>query len=219
MIKVLLADDHTILREGLKELLSRDPEIEIVGEAANGQQAVKLTQELRPDLVVMDIAMPELSGIEATKKIRAQVPEVQVLILTQYDSEEYFFKVLQSGAAGYLLKETAGTELVFAIKTVARKLPYLAPAMTQILMREVLSGEEGKNKSSKVLSGREQEVLKLLAEGYSNQEIADKLFISVNTLQTHRSKIMHKLELNNKTELIKYAIRKGIISPKEGGLE
>lgn len=212
MIKVLLADDHVVLRDGLKNLLASDPEIEVIGEASDGQEAVVKTGQLQPDVVVMDIAMPGMNGMEATKKIHQQYPLVKVLILTQYDSQEYLFSVLQDGASGYVLKRSASTELFWAIKTVHEGLVYLSPLMAQALVKEYLGNEQPEQKTKDILTAREQEVLKLIAEGETNQKIAEKLFISLKTVQTHRAHILEKLKFHDRTQLVKYAIAKGIIS-------
>lgn len=215
MIKVVLVDDHRILREGLKNLLTTDPEISIIGEAANGEEAISLLNTMEPDVILMDIGMPVMNGLVATKKIKEQFPYVKVLILTQYDSEEYLYTVLHAGAAGYVLKETASTELIWAIKTVNDGLAYLSPAMTQTLIQERLEQKDAGSKIKEILTPREQEIFKLLADGLSNNAIAEKLVISLKTVQTHRAHIMEKLNLNNRTELIKYAIRQGIITVEQ----
>lgn len=215
MIKILLADDHTILREGLKSLLATEPDIEIVGEVSNGYDAIAAAGRVKPDIVLMDIGMPVMNGLEATRKLKEQYPEIKVLILTQYDSQEYLFTVLSAGASGYVLKRTASTELVWAIKTVNEGLAYLSPVMTQTLIREYLKAEETSSKTKDILTPREQEVLKLVAEGLTNQEIADTLVLSLKTVQTHRAHIMEKLNFHDRTELVKYAIKKGVISVTE----
>lgn len=215
MIKILLADDHTILREGLKSLLSTEPDIEIIGEVSNGYDAIAVAGRIKPDIVLMDIGMPVMNGIEATKKLKEQYPEIKVLILTQYDSQEYLFTVLSAGASGYVLKRTASSELVWAIKTVHEGLAYLSPVMTQTLIREYLKTKDTSSKTKDVLTPREQEVLKLIAEGLTNQEIADTLVLSLKTVQTHRAHIMEKLNFHDRTELVKYAIKKGVISVDE----
>lgn len=215
MIKVIITDDHRILREGLKGLLGTDPDITVVGEASNGEELLALMNNVDPDVVLLDIGMPVMNGLVATKKIKEQFPYVKVLILTQYDSEEYLYTVLHAGASGYVLKETASTELIWAIKTVNDGLAYLSPAMTQTLIQERIEHKDTGSKIKDILTPREQELFKLLADGHSNQDIAEKLIISIKTVQTHRAHIMEKLNLNNRTELIKYAIRQGIISVDE----
>lgn len=217
MIRIILADDHTILREGLKSLLATDPEIEVIGEVSNGYDAIAMTGRLKPDMVLMDIGMPIMNGLEATKKLKEQYPSIKVLILTQYDSQEYLFTVLNAGASGYVLKRTASTELIWAIKTVYEGMAYLSPAMTQALIKEYMKIENMPVKTKDILTPREQEVLKLIAEGLTNQEIADTLVLSLKTVQTHRAHIMEKLNFHDRTELVKYAIKKGIISIEEAG--
>lgn len=216
MIKVVIADDHRILREGLKNLLNTDPEISVIGEASNGEELLSLLTTIDPDIILMDIGMPVVNGLVATKKIKERFPYIKVLILTQYDSEEYLYAVLNAGAAGYILKETASTELMWAIKTVNDGLAYLSPAMTQTLIQERLEQKDASSKIKDVLTPREQEIFKLLADGLRNNEIAEKLVISLKTVQTHRAHIMEKLNLNNRTELVKYAIRQGIITVEQG---
>jgi two-component system response regulator NreC len=214
MIRVLIADDHRILREGLKGLLETDPEIQVVGEASNGEQAIDMVKEMNPEVVLMDIGMPGMNGLEATKNIKQFFPEIKVLILTQHDSQEYFFKVLEDGASGYILKDTASTELLLAIKTVYQGKSYLSPAMTQTLIQEYFQ-VESRSRDKNLLTSREQEIFDLLKEGASTREISKKLFISVKTVQTHLAHVMEKLGLDNRSELIKYAIKKGIITGSE----
>lgn len=215
MIRVLLADDHTILRQGLRTLMESEEEISVVGEASNGQEAVNLALELEPDVVLMDISMPVMNGFEATLAIRSKIPQTKILALTQHDSEEYLFKLLSSGASGYVLKKTAAGELIVAIKAAHEGLVYLSPVMTQKLVSEhlrLLKEPKGRND---LLTPREMEVLKLVAEGLTNQEIADKLVLSLKTVQTHRAHLMEKLNLHDRTELVKYALKKGILKLEE----
>lgn len=212
MIRVLLADDHRVLRDGLKSLLAEEPEMEVVGEASNGIEAIEKTGEVGPDVVILDIGMPLMNGIQAAKKLNQLYPGVRILILTQYDSEEYLVAVLDAGALGYVLKDTAGSELIEAIRTVHQGLPYLSPAMTRLLIQDHIKRKDLVPNPVNMLTPREYEIFHLLAEGYSNHEIAEKLYISIKTVQTHRTHIMEKLSLNNRTDLVKYAIRRGIIS-------
>ncbi len=212
-IRVLVADDHTIVREGVRLLLEAQPDIDVVGEAADGQQAVRLAVQLRPDVVIMDIGMPKLSGLEATRYIKQQCPEAEVLALTMHDSDEYFFQILHAGALGYVLKGASASDLVAAVRAANQGDVFLYPSVAKKLvgdyLRRVGTGEESGSYDG--LTPREREVLQLLAEGYTSQAIADKLVISTSTVQTHRSNIMRKLNLQNRTELIKYAIRRGLI--------
>jgi DNA-binding NarL/FixJ family response regulator len=212
LIKVLLADDHTLFREGLKSLLASELDLQVVGEASNGQEAILAVERLLPDVVVMDVGMPVLNGIQATQKIKQKHPQLKVLILTQYDSPDYLFTLLEAGASGYVLKRSAATELIWAIKSAYEGAVYLSPAMAKFLVKSYLEGDDASSKTKELLTEREQEVLKLIAEGYTNQEIAEKLVISLKTVQTHRAHIMEKLHFHDRVDLVKYAISKGIIS-------
>lgn len=210
-IRVLLADDHAILREGIKSLLAEHDEIQIVGEAEDGAEAVRKTKELEPDIVLMDIGMPRMNGIEATRQIVSENPGVRVLILTMHEDEEYIFPIFQAGAAGYVLKRTAMSELVSAIRAVFQGHTILHP----VVARRVIEDPKNTVDNYDGLTDREIEVLTLIAEGYTNQRIADRLFISVKTVQAHRANIMDKLDLHDRVDLTKYAIRKGLISLEE----
>ena len=210
MIRVLIADDHRLLRQGIQSLHSTASDLEIVGEASDGLQVVAMAKELTPDLILMDIEMPGMDGLAATRRIKDLYPNIKILVLSHHDSEEYFFKLLQAGASGYVVKDIAGTELVEGIRAVSKGLAYVSPAIAHALIQErrVRSDSESKE----LLSPREEEVFKLLAEGYSSNDVAKKLFISLKTAQKHQGRIMEKLGINNRTELVKYAIRKGIIT-------
>ncbi|MBI5031152.1 MAG: response regulator transcription factor [Chloroflexi bacterium] len=212
-IRVLVADDHTIVREGVRLLLDAQPDIEVIGEAADGREAVNMIRQFRPDLVVMDIQMPNLNGLEATREIKREFPQIQILALTMYESDEYFFQVLNAGASGYVLKKAASADLLSAIRAVHSGDVFLYPSVARRLVSDYLtrvkSGEE-KN-SFDGLTAREHEVLKLIAEGHTNQAIADKLVITPSTVQTHRTRIMQRLNLHNRAELIQYARRKGLL--------
>jgi DNA-binding NarL/FixJ family response regulator len=222
-IHVLLADDHDILRQGLKMLLNLQPEIEVVGEARTGKEALALTLELRPQVVVLDISMPDMDGLEACKQIRAQAPETNILILTMHESEEYFFQALRAGASGYLVKKAAPTDLHMAIHAVARGDAFLYPGLARALVSaytatptaptHAVSQREGMAEELRVLSPRELEVLKLVAEGHTNQEIADRLVLSIKTVQAHRANVMAKLGLENITQLVRFAVRYGLLPP------
>ncbi|MBI4671995.1 MAG: response regulator transcription factor [Chloroflexi bacterium] len=212
-IRVLVADDHTIVREGVRLLLEAQPDIEVVGEAADGQEALVLVRQLRPDLVVMDLQMPILNGLEATRAIKHEFPQTQILALTMYESDEYFFQVLAAGASGYVLKKAASADLIAAIRAAHQGDVFLYPSVARRLVFDYLarvkSGEE--QSSYDGLTAREREVLKLIAEGYTNQAIAEKLVISPSTVQTHRTRIMQRLNLHSRAELIQYARRKGLL--------
>jgi len=212
-ITVLLADDHRILREGIRSLLEKEPDIEVVAEASEGGEAVAKAQQLSPDLVLMDITMPGMNGLEATRQIKALKPGVKVLILTMHESNQYISQFLRSGASGYVLKDTAAQELVGAIRAVNQGDAFLYPSIARMLLEEyiqkVQSGEE--RGSYDGLTDREREVLRMVAEGKTNKEIADDLSLSVRTVQAHRANLMGKLHMHDRTELVRYAIRKGLI--------
>ncbi len=212
-IRLLMVDDHEIVRAGLRMLLQAQPDIEIVGEVNNGRDAIAKTKELTPDIVLMDISLPDLDGFEATRQIKRSAPNVAVLALTMHESEEYFFKMLNAGASGYVPKKAAPTDLVSAIRTVHEGGVFLYPSVAKALVHDYLGRvSEGSERASfDGLSEREQEVLKWIADGMTNQEIGDKLTISVKTVERHRANIMAKLNLHSRTELVKYAIRKGLI--------
>lgn len=214
-IRVLLVEDHTIVREGLRLLLSREPDITVVAEAANGRQAVTAVGKHRPDIVIMDISMPDMDGLEATRIIRAEHPAVQVLILTMHESDEFFFRALEAGAAGYIVKKAAMDDLVSGVRDVARGDAVLYPSMAKKLIRDYVSHvqEAPEAEGYPSLSDREREVFFLLAKGLTNQQIADQLVISPSTVQTHRSRIMQKLGLQVRADLVRYAIRHGLIEP------
>ncbi len=212
-IKVMLVDDHAIVRAGLRMLLQAQNDIEIVGEVEEGRAAVAKVREWQPHVVLMDISLPDIDGFEATRQIKHAFPNVAILALTMHESEEYFFKMLQAGASGYVPKKAAPTDLVTAIRTVHGGGVFLYPSVAKALVHDFLGRVEtgSERESYDGLTEREQEVLKLIADGLSNQEIADKLTISVKTVERHRANIMSKLNLHSRTELVKYAIRKGLI--------
>lgn len=214
MITVLLADDHTIVRKGIRSLLDEADFVEVVGEAADGNEAVQLTESLKPDVVVMDMTMPHLNGLEATRQIKKAHPEVQVLVLTMYTNEAYLFQMLKAGASGYLVKQSAPDELLSAIEAVYQGDSYLSPSVSRTLVDEYVRQveETDVDDSYNNLTVREREILQLAAEGLTNREMADKLHISIKTVGVHRANLMEKLGLQNAADLIKYAIRKGIIS-------
>ena len=211
LIRVLIADDHTIVRSGVRLLLAAEPDIEVVGEALNGREAVTQAESLRPDVILMDITMPEMDGLEATRQIKSRYPDIHVLVLTMHRSDEYFFEMLQAGASGYVLKGAETSELINAVRVVSRNEVFLYPTMAQKLVQGYLSLVEWDEDNLPSLSPREREILRLLAEGYSNKEIAEKLVVSPSTVHTHRSNLMEKLELSNRRELIQYARQRGLI--------
>ena len=211
-IRVLIADDHAIVREGIRALLTAAEDIEVVGEAADGAEAIEACRRLRPDLVVMDIAMPGLGGLEATLQIRKELPDVKVLVLTQYEDREYIRRFLKLGVAGYVLKKRAGAELVAAVRAAARGGLVLDPDVAREAMRE--RDESAASSAADPydsLTDREKQVLKLVAEGRSNKEVAELLDISVKTAMSHRERIMEKLDLHSRTDLIRFALRQGVI--------
>ena len=212
-IRLLMVDDHEIVRAGLRMLLQAQTDIEIVGEADNGRDAIAKAKELNPDIVLMDISLPDIDGFEATRQIKRALPKVAILALTMYETDEYFFKMLNAGASGYVPKKAAPTDLVTAIHTINDGGVFLYPSLAKSLVRDFMgrAEESGEREALGGLTEREQEVLKLIADGSSNQEIADKLTISVKTVERHRANIMGKLNLHSRTELVKYAIRKGLI--------
>jgi two-component system, NarL family, response regulator NreC len=214
--RILLVDDHLVLRSGLRMLLAADPEIEIVGEAETGAQGIRLTDELRPDVVLMDISMPDMNGIEATRIIKAQHPEIAVLALTMHEDDQYFFEMLEAGASGYVPKRAAPNDLISAIHAVRGGGMFLFPSLARTLVQDYLARREQPGalpgrQGFEELTEREREVLTLIAEGRSNQEIADALVISIKTVNRHRENIMAKLNLHSRVDLVRYAIEKGLI--------
>jgi two-component system response regulator NreC len=213
-IRVFLADDHLLLREGIRSLLSKVPDIEVIGEAGDGKEAVEKVEQLLPDVVLMDITMPELGGLEATQRIKQKNPQVKVLILTIHETSQYLAGMLNVGASGYVVKTTASGELTSAIRAVHHGDIYLYPSIARMLVEDYLHKVKvGDQKSSyEGLTPREREILKYIAEDRKNKEIADLLGISIRTVQAHRTNLMDKLGARDRTELVKYAIRKGIIN-------
>jgi DNA-binding NarL/FixJ family response regulator len=211
-IRVVIADDHAILREGIKVLLQGQSDVAVVGEAEDGRQAVQRCQELRPDVILMDIAMPGLGGYEATLEIRRLMPNIRVLVLTQYDNKEYVLRFLRAGAAGYVVKKAVATELVSAIRAVARGETYLHAAVAGAVVQDYLGGERPTEEDVyDRLSEREKQVLKLIAEGSTNKEIASVLDIAVKTVMAHRTNLMAKIGAHSRTDIFKFALRKGLI--------
>jgi DNA-binding NarL/FixJ family response regulator len=213
MIKVILADDHHIVREGLRGLLEKQKDFEIIAEARNGREAVRLCQQLQPDIVVMDITMPDLNGIDATRHILDEVPNVKVIALSMHSDKQFVDGMLRAGVKGYLLKDCASEELILCIQTVRSGRVYLSPAITHIVVREFVNPTlEDVLDAGAPLSPRERQVLQMIAEGRSTKEIADLLFISVKTVESHRKKIMEKTNLHTVADLTKFAIRRGLTS-------
>ncbi len=213
MIKVLLAEDHTIVRKGIRSLLDDEIAIEVVGEAENGRDAIEKTEELSPDVIVMDYTMPILNGLEATRQIKKRFPEVKIVILTMHTDEEYVFQFLQVGAAGYLVKQTAPKELISAIQTVYQGESYLSPSVSKMVIEEFVRHTQATQVESNYekLTDREREIFQLIAEGFSSKDIADQLHISLKTVGVHRINLMNKLDIHSVPDLVRYAIRKGVI--------
>ncbi len=213
-VRILLADDHNILRDGMRLLLERQPGFSVVGEAADGREIVQLTQVLAPDVVVMDIAMPNMNGIEATRRIVEKFPQTGVVILSMHYDESYVIRSLKAGARAYLLKDAMKAELIAAIRSVAEGRSFFSPRISRILQEDYVEalGRKGSDDTYDLLTEREREILQLVAEGRTNKEIANTLNVSLYTVDTHRTHILQKLNLHSVPEVILYAVRKGIIS-------
>ncbi len=213
-IRILLADDHGIVRRGLHYLLERSPGMQVIGEAADGREAVRLAEETSPDVVIMDIAMPNLNGIEATAQIVKKNPKAGVIILSMHSDESYLVRALSAGARGYLLKDSAEADLIRAVQAVSQGRPFFSPAISQTLLEDYVRRlqQENLQDSYDLLTDREKEVLQLLAEGKSNKEAAALLSLSLYTVETHRANLMQKLGLHNTAEIVLYAVRKKIIT-------
>lgn len=212
-IRLLLVDDHEVIRAGLRMLFSAEDDMEIVGEASNAEEAIKAVQDLKPDVVLMDVVMPGLSGIEATRRIREACPETNVLALTMHEDEQYFFEMLHAGASGYVPKRAAPDDLLSAIRVVSRGQVFLYPSVAKMLVKDFVQRGGGESAmATEQLTAREREVLTYIAEGYTNREIADELNISPKTVDRHRENIMSKLDLHSRVALVKYAIEKGMIN-------
>jgi DNA-binding NarL/FixJ family response regulator len=212
-IRILIADDHGIVRQGLRSVLSRDPNFEIVGEAADGRETVALAGKLSPHVVIVDIAMPELNGIEAASQIGKDHPEIRIIILSMHSDETYVIRALNAGAKGYLLKDSAEVDVVRAVHAVYRGKPFFSPEIAQVLLEDYVRSLQQKHlqDSYELLTEREKQVLNLLAHGKSNKEVAASLDLSINTVETHRNSLMKKLNLHNTAEIVLYAVRKKIV--------
>lgn len=211
--KIVLADDHGIIRAGIRNLLDQEQDLEVVGEASDGREVIRLNQELQPDVLVMDITMPNLNGIDATRQIIGKNPEAKIIALSMHSDHHFVAEMLQAGAAAYLLKDCVYDELVQAIQLVCQGKTYLSPEIASILVKDYRSqAQQNVAAGSVSLSPREREVLQLIAEGHSTKAIAEKLYLSVKTIEAHRSQIMKKLNTNSVAELTKYAIREGLTS-------
>ncbi|MDT8304287.1 MAG: response regulator transcription factor [Anaerolineae bacterium] len=211
-IRVLLADDHTIVRDGICALLEGEPDMNVVGAAKDGREAIQLACALQPDVVLMDVVMPGLNGLEATRQLRREQPQIQILVLSMHEDEEYVRQMLAAGASGYVLKDAAARDLLGAIRAVHRGEAVLSPAVTRLVLEDYLRWADlNSMPEESCLTPREREVLQLIAEGHTNRQIAGILCLSIKTVQSHRANLMHKLGLHDRGELIKYAIQKKII--------
>jgi DNA-binding NarL/FixJ family response regulator len=210
VIRVLIADDHGIVRSGLRMLLDRQADIEVVGEAEDGLGALSLAQDQRPDVAVLDVSMPRMTGLQAAAEVRSHCPDTRVLLLSMHDDERYFFEGLEAGAAGYVLKRAADTDLIDAVRTVAEGRTFLSGSAQQTLMREWL---DGGREPEDPLTPRELEVVKLIAEAYTNRQIADTLGLAEKTVESHRANVLSKLGMRDRVELVRYAIRRGLVEP------
>lgn len=213
-IRVMVVDDHTIVRDGIQSLLSLTPDIEVVGEAVNGREALETARKLLPDVIIMDISMPIMDGIEATRRIHKELPEIKVIILTQYEDSEHVFPIIEAGACGFISKIAASSELISGIRSIHRGDSYLSPSVARLLVESHQQGGSSRrfHEPYEQLTDREREIFKLLAEGHTTQEIAQLLVISPKTVEGHKTNLMAKLDLHNRVDLVKYALRKGIIS-------
>jgi DNA-binding NarL/FixJ family response regulator len=213
-VRIVIAEDHTILREGLRSLLSSDPNFEIVGEAEDGREAIRCVEKLKPDLILTDLSMPRMNGMEAIKEIRRISPVTKILVLTVHKAEEYILSTFRAGANGYLLKDSTHAELVMAVKKVLSGKQYIGPEISEKVIEGYLEGKKTlKSRTSwETLTQREREILKLIAEGYKNKEIADDLCISVKTVEKHRANLMEKLDLHSIQALTAFAIEKGLVT-------
>lgn len=218
-IKILIADDHALIRTGIATLLQSYPEFVVVGEATDGAEAVEMTGKVQPDVVLIDLAMPKMNGIEATRQIRERFPKTRVLVLTMHENDEYIYQILKSGAGGYVLKDASREELCNAIRAVARGEKFFSPRVSEIMVESFVKRREQPpvelSSTDIPLTKREKEILSLVVEGLTNQQIADKLFISPRTVDTHRTNIMQKLNLHDVASLVRYAIKHGLVRPQQ----
>ena len=212
--RILLADDHALVRRGVRMILDAEPDLEVVAEAGDGAEAVELARQLRPDLAVLDISMPRMTGLQAARELRRRVPDTRLLMLSMHDNEQYFFESLKAGASGYVLKSAADEDLVTACRAAIRGESFLYPGVTSTLVRDYLQRmRRGERVPASVLTPREEEVVKLIAEGSSSKEIAVLLTISLKTVERHRANVLAKLGLRDRVELTRYAIRSGLVEP------
>ncbi len=214
-IRILLADDHTIVRQGLAHMLEDHSDLKVVGQADNGRTAIERARELKPDVVILDITMPRMNGIEAAKRIRKQLPETKILILSMYSHEHYIHELLETGVSGYLLKDSSGRDIIKAIRVAMNNETFLSPSISKILVEAYRNPTKASSKAEryKHLSNREREVFQLIAEGHSSRQIADMLCVTISTIKSHRAKIMSKLGVDSSIKLVHFAIRLGLVDP------
>jgi DNA-binding NarL/FixJ family response regulator len=215
-IRIMIADDHTIVRQGLARLLNDQPDLEVVGQAENGREAVDKSLELRPEVIIMDIAMPLLNGIEAAKRIRKQAPNTKVLILSMYSHEHYIHELFETGVSGYLLKDSSGRDIIQAIYAAMNDETFLSPSISKVLVDTYRFPRKSSSRSERFnqLSNREREVFQLIAEGHATRQIADMLCVSISTIKSHRAKIMDKLDIDSPVKLVHFAIQLGLVDPE-----
>jgi DNA-binding NarL/FixJ family response regulator len=211
MLHILLADDHGIVRSGLRMLLERQPGMSVVAEAGDGVEAIERVLSERPDIAILDVSMPRMTGLQAAREIKAQAPDTSVLLLSMHDDDRYFFEAMRAGASGYILKRAADTELVDAVRAVAQGQPFISPGKEDSLIREWHEGDGSEPKDP--LTPRELDVVKLIAEAYTNRQIAEILQVSEKTVESHRGNVLSKLGMRDRVELVRYAIRRGLIEP------
>jgi DNA-binding NarL/FixJ family response regulator len=210
-LRILLADDHTMVRQGLRKVLEERPEWQVVAEAGDGHEAVRLAELHKPNVAVLDVAMPLLNGIEATRRIVKRVPQTRILVLSMYSDEAYVTQMMKAGATGYLLKDSAGVDLLEAVQSVAQGKSYFSPAVARLMLDDYARQRGPDDDRYESLSDREREIFQLIAEGKANKEIAALLFISLSTVETHRARIMEKLDLHSAAEIVLHAVRRGVI--------
>ncbi len=215
MIRIMIADDHTIVRQGLARLLNDQPDLTVVGQADNGRAAVDKALDLKPDVIIIDIAMPQMNGLEAAKRIRKKLPKTKILILSMYSHEHYIHDLLETGVSGYLLKDSSGRDIINAIHAAMSDETFLSPSISKVLVDTYLSPRKTSSGAEryKQLSNREREVFQLIAEGHSTRQIADMLYVSISTIKSHRAKIMEKLGIESPVKLVHFAIQLGLVDP------
>ena len=215
-IRIVIADDHVVLRSGLRRLLNEQPDIEVIGEANDGNEAIARTEELTPDVLLLDITMPNLGGIDVIRIVKARIPKVAILVLTMHEDEGYFIEALKAGASGYVPKKAADTELIAAIRAVNRGEVFIYSSFAKTMVTQMLHGKSSYQEEAidryERLSRREQEVLKAVAQGYTNQQVANQLYLSVKTVETYKARIMEKLNLHSRAELVRFALQRGLLT-------